>query len=125
MQPHSFQVGLKLEAVDPRDCHSLGPATVVEVTDKFYFIAEMDSMQTPASSSGDSDRSAEEQLRFSCHRNTPTIFPVGWAASKGIKLRPPLGELLVFQHPMIHIEFIEVLDLTMNNDDVLAGWLGK
>ncbi|GFR75003.1 Scm-like with four MBT domains protein 1, partial [Elysia marginata] len=91
VQPHEFQVGMKLEAVDPRDCHSLGPATVVEVVDKFYFVTEMDAQQTPASSSGDSNKSETEKLRFACHKNTPTIFPVGWAASKGIKLRPPEG----------------------------------
>ena len=98
MQPHGFQVGMKLEAVDPRDCHSLGPATVMEVTDKFYFIAKMDSLQEPVLSFRDVGENEMEMLGFACHRHTPTIFPVGWAASKGIKLRPPHGESLFRLH---------------------------
>ncbi|GFN93457.1 scm-like with four mbt domains protein 1 [Plakobranchus ocellatus] len=91
LQPHGFQISMKLEAVNPSDCHSIGPATIVEVVDNFYFIVEMDSLQMCSSSSMDGDKIEIERLRFACHKNTPTIFPVGWAASKGIKLRPPSG----------------------------------
>ncbi|BFZ09138.1 hypothetical protein BsWGS_12177 [Bradybaena similaris] len=82
IQHHRFEVGMKLEAVDRSNGYSICPATVTEVIDSKYFIIEIDSLI----GSG-----MEKRSQFCCHRNTPTIFPVNWAASRSIKLASPLG----------------------------------
>ncbi|CAL1529108.1 unnamed protein product [Lymnaea stagnalis] len=82
IESHSFEVGMKLEALDPNNRNNICPATVAEVIDSKYFIVEIDDL-----------RKVEQDAKvlFSCHRNTPTIFPVNWTVSKGIKLTMPQG----------------------------------
>ncbi|CAG5126728.1 unnamed protein product, partial [Candidula unifasciata] len=82
IEQHKFEVGMKLEAVDGSNGYSICPATVTEVIDSKYFIIEIDSLI---------GSSMEKKAQFCCHRNTPTIFPVNWASTRGIKLATPLG----------------------------------
>ncbi|KAK6993736.1 scm-like with four MBT domains protein 1 [Biomphalaria glabrata] len=79
---HSFQPGMKLEAIDPVNQNNICPATIVEVIDAKYFIVEIDETR---------NMEPDKKTRFACHKNTQTIFPVNWAASKGIKLTCPKG----------------------------------
>lgn len=73
---------MKLEAVDPTNGNSICPSTVIDVIDKKYFIVEIDDLRK---------LNNLRKVQFSCHRNTPTIFPINWAVSKGIKLAMPQG----------------------------------
>lgn len=86
IEKHKFEIGMKLEAVDSRNAYNICPATVVEVIDSKYFIIEIDHLV---------GASMEKKTQFCCHRNTPTIFPVNWAVSKGIKLAAPPGNVYV------------------------------
>lgn len=73
---------MKLEAVNPRSRNHICPATVVEVIDKHYFMVEIDDLQ---------ETDPTKRVRFCCHRQTPTIFPIQWTVYKGIKLTMPSG----------------------------------
>ncbi|XP_059151098.1 scm-like with four MBT domains protein 1 [Physella acuta] len=82
IETHNFEIGMKLEAVDPTNGNSICPSTVIDVIDKKYFIVEIDDLRKSNNL---------RKVQFSCHRNTPTIFPINWAVSKGIKLAMPQG----------------------------------
>ena len=82
IREHQFKRGMKVEAVNPNTSNHIGPATVAEVIDKFYFIVEMDSLL---------DAELEKRTRFCCHSGTSTIFPIQWTVYKGIKLMAPAG----------------------------------
>ncbi|XP_005111500.1 scm-like with four MBT domains protein 1 [Aplysia californica] len=83
IEPHSFEVGMKLEVVDTKN-GNICPATVVRVVDCKYFIVEIDSLC-------DLDPPAPARTQYRCHRNFSLIFPVNWAGSRGIKLAAPRG----------------------------------
>ncbi|PVD24335.1 hypothetical protein C0Q70_14815 [Pomacea canaliculata] len=79
---HTFQCGMKLEAVNPNSRNQICPATVVEVIDSRYFVVEIDDLQ---------ETDAAKRIHFCGHSRTPTIFPIQWTIYKGIKLTPPPG----------------------------------
>ena len=82
-QTHSFKMGMKLEAKDPRDPASICCATVARVFDKYHFLVRIDNL---LSSSVHEDRS------FIAHRKSHGIYPVGWCHKFGLPLQPPKGE---------------------------------
>ena len=71
----SFEVGMKLEAIDPVNPLCLTVASVVKVLQFNYFIVGLDSQDT----------------HFICHSSCNTIFPVGWAKQHKVFLTPPKG----------------------------------
>lgn len=73
---------MKLEAVDPVSLTDICPATVIEVIDDNYFIVEVDFVTAP---------SETQVKKICCHGRSMNIFPIHWAASRGIKLAPPQG----------------------------------
>lgn len=83
---HTFQCGMKLEAVNPNSRNQICPATVVEVIDSRYFVVEIDDLQ---------ETDAAKRIHFCGHSRTPTIFPIQWTIYKGIKLTPPPGQYFV------------------------------
>lgn len=84
IREHQFKRGMKLEAVNPNSGNHIGPATVIEVIDRFYFVVEMDDLR---------GTEPEKRTRFCCHSGTPTIFPIQWTVYKGIKLTAPAGKV--------------------------------
>lgn len=81
IKPHKFKTGMKLEAVHPGTLVQFHPATIVEVFNDYYFSVQID------------DHSLVDQQRHAvcCHAESPYILPMGWAASKGIKVMHPRG----------------------------------
>lgn len=69
----SFEVGMKLEALDPRNPLCLTVASIVKTLQFNYFIVGLDSQET----------------FFICHSTSTSIFPVGWAKQHKVFLTPP------------------------------------
>ncbi|XP_034237039.1 scm-like with four MBT domains protein 1 isoform X1 [Thrips palmi] len=82
--PHSFMMGMKVEALHPIDRTQIFPATVMEVWGDAYFLVELD---FKISSHGEE----EPRLTWLCTSNHPYIFPTGWANKHGIKISKPIG----------------------------------
>lgn len=82
--PHSFMMGMKVEALHPENLTKIHPATVMDVWGDSYFIVELDMKICDE---------VEEELKFSwlCTSTHPYIFPSGWAASHGLQVSKPLG----------------------------------
>ncbi|XP_019626282.1 PREDICTED: scm-like with four MBT domains protein 1 [Branchiostoma belcheri] len=95
VRPHSFQAGMKLEAIDPHAPHTVTPATVTKVFSSNYFLVEMDDLRP--------ERPATRGVV--CHAGSQGIFPVGWSSQHGLHLSPPKG----FQRPQF--EWTEYLRL--------------
>ncbi|XP_078597894.1 scm-like with four MBT domains protein 1 isoform X3 [Branchiostoma floridae x Branchiostoma japonicum] len=95
VRPHSFQAGLKLEAIDPHAPHTITPATVTKVFSSNYFLVEMDDLRP--------ERPGNRGVV--CHAGSQGIFPVGWCSQHGLHLTPPKG----FQRPQF--EWTEYLRL--------------
>lgn len=68
--PHSFMMGMKVEALHPIDRTQIFPATVMEVWGDSYFLVEVDSK---VSNHGEE----EPRLIWLCTSNHPYIFPAG------------------------------------------------
>ncbi|KAM6980735.1 scm-like with four MBT domains protein 1 [Aplochiton taeniatus] len=84
ISPHSFSVGMKLEAVDPSTPFGISPATVTKVLSPQFFLVEMDSLLVEGHGAG--QRSA-----FLCHHGSAEIFPVLWCFKNEVPLSPPPG----------------------------------
>ncbi|KDR22796.1 Scm-like with four MBT domains protein 2 [Zootermopsis nevadensis] len=80
---HKFTIGMKLEAVHPRNMVEICPATVVRVFPPYYFIIQIDSYATV-----ETDETESFQL---CTIEHPYIFPVGWAQKHELCLTHPRG----------------------------------
>nr|XP_033782467.1 scm-like with four MBT domains protein 1 isoform X2 [Geotrypetes seraphini]XP_033782468.1 scm-like with four MBT domains protein 1 isoform X2 [Geotrypetes seraphini]XP_033782469.1 scm-like with four MBT domains protein 1 isoform X2 [Geotrypetes seraphini]XP_033782470.1 scm-like with four MBT domains protein 1 isoform X2 [Geotrypetes seraphini] len=78
---HSFSVGMKLEAVDPKAPIQISPATVSKVFNDKYFLVELDDLR-PECTKGRS---------FVCHHHSSGIFPVHWSLKNGVHLTAPPG----------------------------------
>lgn len=76
-----FQLGMKLEAIDPLNLSAICSATVVKVLNNGYMMIRIDSYE---------DRGKDEDS-FCYHQSSPCIFPVGFCAENGLKIMPPVG----------------------------------
>ena len=45
IKEHKFEIGMKLEAVNPKNRSQIGPATVSEIINKFYVRVTMDNLE--------------------------------------------------------------------------------
>ncbi|XP_063438899.1 scm-like with four MBT domains protein 1 [Mytilus trossulus] len=79
---HNFEIGWKLEALNPINKTQICPATVLYVLNSRYFVVEIDDLAN-----------TEEmcRIRFSCYSGSKCIFPMKWCRSKGINVTPPNG----------------------------------
>ncbi|XP_067854405.1 scm-like with four MBT domains protein 1 isoform X2 [Heptranchias perlo] len=79
---HSFDVGMKLEAVNPTVPFSISPATITKVYNKKYFLVEIDTVRPDGARTVNS---------FVCHGKNPNILPVQWCLKHGLHLTSPKG----------------------------------
>ena len=93
MIEHSFEIGWKLEALNPINKTQICPATVLYVLNSRYFVVEIDDLAN-----------TEEmcRIRFSCYSGSKCIFPTKWCRSKGINVTPPNGK--VYLHLWLHFQ---------------------
>ncbi|KAH9495238.1 MBT domain-containing protein 1 [Bulinus truncatus] len=80
--PHclSFQVGMKLEAIDPLNLSAICVATVMKVLRNNYLMIGIDGSM------------AENGSDWFCyHATSPCIFPVGFCEINNLELTPPRG----------------------------------
>ncbi|XP_072922630.1 scm-like with four MBT domains protein 2 isoform X1 [Hemitrygon akajei] len=80
VRTHCFTVGMKLEAVDPREPFLICPATVTKVFNDHYFMITIDDLRPDASENS-----------MLCHADSPGILPVQWCLKNGVHLTPPKG----------------------------------
>lgn len=84
---HSFEVGMKLEALHPADRAKLSPATVTKVFDDIYFLVNIDAHVRCLNESKTDDTlvlNNSENNTWLCTAEHPYIFPVGWAQKNNI-----------------------------------------
>lgn len=75
-----FQVGMKLEAIDPLNLSAICVATVMKVLKNNYLMIGIDGSM------------AENGSDWFCyHATSPCIFPVGFCKINGLDLTPPRG----------------------------------
>ncbi|CAH1187686.1 unnamed protein product [Phyllotreta striolata] len=79
--PSGFEVGMKLEAIDPLNLSSICVATVMDVLDFGYIMIRIDTY--------DADVTGADW--FCYHVKSPCIFPVGFCDKFDIPLTPPKG----------------------------------
>ncbi|PVD34462.1 hypothetical protein C0Q70_05737 [Pomacea canaliculata] len=86
--PHSmnFQVGMKLEAIDPLNLSAICVATVMKVLKNNYLMIGIDGSMAESGSDW-----------FCYHSSSPCIFPVGFCEINSIDLAPPRGYKGVFK----------------------------
>ncbi|XP_012559766.2 scm-like with four MBT domains protein 2 isoform X1 [Hydra vulgaris] len=69
----SFEIGMKLEALDPFNPLCLTVASVVKILHFNYFVVGLDG----------------QEVFFICHSSSNSIFPVGWSKQHKVFLTPP------------------------------------
>ncbi|TRY73854.1 hypothetical protein TCAL_01907 [Tigriopus californicus] len=79
--PGQFQVGMKIEAVDPLNLATVCVATIMKVLRFGYIMVRIDGYETDETGSD----------WFCYHGSSPLIFPPGYCEKKNIKLKPPTG----------------------------------
>lgn len=79
--PGQFQVGMKIEAVDPLNLATVCVATIMKVLRFGYIMVRIDGYETDETGSD----------WFCYHGSSPLIFPPGYCEKKNIKLEPPTG----------------------------------
>lgn len=78
-----FEVGMKLEAVNPLNLYCIGPATIKKVLKRDYLIITID---------GSNESNENQQLTEFCyHSKSSMIMPAGFCELAGIKLTSPEG----------------------------------
>jgi len=82
---HRFEVGMKLEAVNPALPTHISPATIISKLDKNYFLVEIDNL-----------RPGDAKTVMCCHSNSPYILPARWCHTNGVRLSPPVGTYAQF-----------------------------
>ncbi|XP_069130374.1 MBT domain-containing protein 1-like isoform X1 [Argopecten irradians] len=75
-----FQVGMKLEAIDPLNLSAICVATVMKVLKNNYLMIGIDGSMAQNGSDW-----------FCYHTSSPCIFPVGFCEVNGLDLTPPRG----------------------------------
>ncbi|XP_018361151.1 PREDICTED: scm-like with four MBT domains protein 1 [Trachymyrmex cornetzi] len=91
---HSFEIGMKLEALHPADRIKICPATVTKVFDDAYFLVNIDVHSGCLNESNNtlvSNNSSSENNTWLCTVDHPYIFPVGWAQNNDIMITHPQG----------------------------------
>lgn len=78
--PPIFELGMKLEAIDPLNLSTICVATVVKVLRCDYLMIGIDGMMSEDGSDW-----------FCYHASSPCIFPAGFCQENGIKLSPPIN----------------------------------
>ena len=86
LKHHRFEVGMKLEALNPTGHNMVSPATVRKVINNKYFIIEMDDLRP---------KEERKVVRLCCSTEYLGIYPVSWCQCKGIRLVPPPGRLFL------------------------------
>lgn len=82
---HSFEVGMKLEALSPADRMKICPATVTKVFDDIYFLVNIDIRAVGLNEPDDTLVSNNsENNTWLCTAEHPYIFPIGWAQKNNI-----------------------------------------
>ncbi|ESO95252.1 hypothetical protein LOTGIDRAFT_144696 [Lottia gigantea] len=81
-----FQVGMKLEAIDPLNLSAICVATVTKVLKNNYIMIGID---------GSAAQNGSDW--FCYHSSSPCIFPVGFCEINGITLTPPRGFKGIFK----------------------------
>ncbi|KFM72096.1 Scm-like with four MBT domains protein 2, partial [Stegodyphus mimosarum] len=81
LEKHGFKKGMKLEAVNPKNCTDICPATISRVVNDYYFLVTIDAHQCEE----------HKKSMICCHSNSHTIFPVKWAEENGLDLKVPKG----------------------------------
>ena len=69
----SFEVGMKLESIDPVNPLCISVATVLQTLKFNYLVIGLDSQST----------------QFICHASSRSIYPVGWCKQNNVFLTPP------------------------------------
>ncbi|KAL4646386.1 lethal(3)malignant brain tumor-like protein 1 isoform X1 [Arapaima gigas] len=75
--PCSFEVGMKLEAVDRMNPSLICVATVTDVVDN-RFLVHFDNW--------------DDTYDYWCDASSPYIHPIGWCQERGLPLTPPQGD---------------------------------
>nr|XP_033815199.1 scm-like with four MBT domains protein 2 isoform X1 [Geotrypetes seraphini]XP_033815200.1 scm-like with four MBT domains protein 2 isoform X1 [Geotrypetes seraphini] len=80
LRNQSFTVGMKLEAVDPREPLNICPASVTKVFNSYHFQVTIDDLRPEPS-----------EISVLCHADSLGILPVQWCLKNGVNLTPPKG----------------------------------
>lgn len=80
---HKFELGMKLEALNPVNHQEIHPATVIKIFDDIYFLVRIDEKFQEENNTDLSD--VTEKNTWLCTAETPYIFPTGWAERHGSK----------------------------------------
>ena len=70
---------MKLEAVSPQDMSSIGPASIKQVYNDYFFLVEIDNFLGGTA------------LSYWCSAFSSGLFPTGWCGANGIHLVSPAG----------------------------------
>ncbi|XP_066561192.1 scm-like with four MBT domains protein 2 isoform X1 [Amia ocellicauda] len=82
LHSHSFEVGMKLEMVDPEKPFNIRPVTVTKVYNENYFQVTVDNLVAEAT-----------PVSVVCHAESPGILPIQWCLKNGVNLDRPKGYL--------------------------------
>ncbi|XP_012231506.1 scm-like with four MBT domains protein 1 isoform X2 [Linepithema humile] len=89
---HGFEIGMKVEALNPVDRTKIHPATVTKVFDDAYFLVNIDAYTQQSTGSDCTPISNNtEKNTWLCTAEHPYIFPVGWAQKQNIVITHPQG----------------------------------
>lgn len=80
---HDLTVGMKCEALHPKNRIEICPATVVKIFDEFYFLVVIDDLTL------DDDGLLSSDLFWLGYIGHPYIFPIGWSKKANIELANP------------------------------------
>lgn len=86
-----FQVGMKLEAVDPLNLGTICVATIDEVLRDGYLMIDFDGSNVNNTAG---QKSPRQNYLFCYHASSPYIFPVGFCDKNGLTLSVPKGDFL-------------------------------
>jgi len=87
-----FQVGMKMEAVDPLNLGTICVATVDEILADGYLMIDFDgsAVNNPVGAKSP----VECTYLFCYHASSPYILPVGFCEKNGLTLSVPKGDFL-------------------------------
>ncbi|CAB3367361.1 Hypothetical predicted protein [Cloeon dipterum] len=80
IESHQFEVGMKLETINPLSRNEICPATVIQTFPSGHVSIQIDSIS-----------GTEMPPIRVCTPEDPYIFPIGWSKSNKIDLTPPNG----------------------------------
>ncbi|XP_066448197.1 scm-like with four MBT domains protein 2 isoform X1 [Eleutherodactylus coqui] len=80
LRPHSFTVGMKVEAVDPTEPSYIRPATITKIFNNIYFLVTIDDLRPEA-----------RNVSMLCHADSLGLLPIQWCLINGVNLTSPKG----------------------------------